>query len=77
VYNATEPQDFNIKFQGIQASQKATLTVLTAPDGWSVNALVDGVSTDVVQKTVTALTLGKEGTYAFTLDNYSIAVLVT
>lgn len=77
IYNSTAAVPFNIAFEGVEASSKATLTVLTAPDGLSSNALVDGVSKEVVQKAETSLTAGDDGIFSFELENYSVAVLKT
>ena len=73
VYNSTETIPFNLQFAGLKAGAKATLTVLTAPDGLSSNVFG---GPQVVQKNVTTLTAGKSG-FGFELENYSIAVLTT
>ena len=73
IYNSTETIPFNIEFAGLRAGAKATLTVLTAPDGLSSNVFG---GPDVVQRNVTTLTAGKSG-FEFELENYSIAVLTT
>jgi alpha-N-arabinofuranosidase len=73
IYNATENIPFNIEFAGLKAGAKATLTVLTAPDGFSSNVFG---GPNVVQTDVTTLTAGKSG-FGFELENYSIAVLTT
>lgn len=75
IYNATETVPFNISFEGLEAGATGILTVLTAPDGLSSNKLVNGTVVDIVQKTVTELAAGSEGTFAFELENYSVAVL--
>lgn len=75
VYNTTENIPFNIQFEGLGAGAKATLTVLTAPDGLSSNVFG---GPDVVQRNVTTLTAAKEGFgFEFELENYSLAVLTT
>lgn len=73
VYNATENIPFNVQFEGLRAGAKATLTVLTAPDGLSSNVFG---GPDVVSRNVTTLTAGKGG-FGFDLENYSVAVLTT
>ena len=77
IYNATEPVPFNIQFEGLREGARATLTVLTAPDGLDSNTLTDGVVKEVVQKTVTTLKAGEDASFSFELENYSIAVLTT
>ncbi len=68
---------FHITFEGVKQGDKATLTVLTAPDGLSSNMLVNGAVVEVVEKNVTELKAGANGTLVFELENYSIAVLRT
>ncbi len=53
------------------------LVLLTAPDGLSSNALVNGTVVDVVNRNVSQLIAGDEGTFQFELENYSLAVLTT
>jgi alpha-N-arabinofuranosidase len=74
VYNATETQEFSINFDGVEAGTSATLTVLTAPDGLSMNML-DGP--EVVTRTVSTVVATDDGTLSFELENYSVAVLTT
>lgn len=71
VYNATEDVDFSVAFQGLRGGSKATLTVLTAPDGYSHN----GVGTEVVKTTTKTLTASGNGTFKFSLPDLSVAVL--
>jgi alpha-N-arabinofuranosidase len=77
IYNATSPVPFNISFEGIKTGDKATLVVLTAPDGLSSNALVNGTVVEVVQRDVSDIMAGEQGTFEFELENYSLAVLTT
>ncbi|KUI57625.1 Alpha-L-arabinofuranosidase A [Cytospora mali] len=70
VYNATEDVDFTISFAGL-SSGSATLTVLTALDGYSHNV----IGTDVVTKTTSTLTASGNGTFSFSLPDLSVAVL--
>ncbi len=51
--------------------------VLTAPDGLSSNALVNGTVVEVVQRDVSDIMAGEQGTFEFELENYSLAVLTT
>jgi len=74
VYNATETQAYNVKFDGLATGAKATLTVLNAPDGLSNN--VYG-GPDIVSKTVSTIIAGSDGVLAFELENYAVAVLTT
>lgn len=70
VYNATDDVDFTVAFSGLSGGS-ATLTVLTAPDGYSYN----GIGTEVVTTTVTTLTASGNGTFSFSLPELSVAVL--
>lgn len=75
VYNATETQSFNLKFDGLAEGALAILTVLSAEgDGYAANVL-DGE--DVVNRNVTTLVAGSNGELLFELENYSVAVLTT
>ncbi|KAK7740737.1 hypothetical protein SLS53_005205 [Cytospora paraplurivora] len=71
VYNSTEDVDFTVAFAGLSSGGTATLTVLTAPDGFSHNE----IGTDVVTTNVTTLTASGNGTFSFSLPNLSVAVL--
>ena len=70
VYNATEDVDFTVAFQALGGGT-ATLTVLTAPEGYSHNA----IGSDVVTTTTTTLTASGNGTFSFSLPELSVAVL--
>lgn len=70
VYNATDDVGFTVAFQGLAAGS-ATLTVLTAPDGYSHN----DIGSEVVTTTTTALTASGNGTFSFSLPELSVAVL--
>jgi len=77
-YNATSAVPFNVTFEGVAEGAKAVLTVLAAPDGWSVNALgSDGIVRNAVTKTETELVAGPEGVFGFKLANWEVAVLTT
>lgn len=69
VYNSTEDVPFSVAFDG--AGGEATLTVLTAPDGYSYNYF-DEVATVTTTSTLTA---GEAGAFTFSLPNLSVAVL--
>lgn len=71
VYNATEDVDFTVAFQGLSGGSSATLTVLTAPDGYSHN----DIGTEVVTTTTTTLTASGNGSFSFSLPSLSVAVL--
>lgn len=63
-----------VKLGDVGYHSRATLTLLTAPDGWSHNELN---TTNVVNKAVTTLIAGVDGTFNFEMPNYSIAVVKT
>ncbi|KAH6621691.1 glycoside hydrolase family 51 protein [Chaetomium sp. MPI-SDFR-AT-0129] len=76
VYNSTNSEDVpvNVHFDGLKHGAKATLTVLTAPDGgWAKNTPGHG---GAVKETVKHLTVGKGGHVEFSLPDLSVAVLV-
>lgn len=77
IYNATETVPFNIQFEGVKSGAQATLTVLNASDGLASNTLTDGKVNEVVQRSVKTLKAGVGGSFAFELENYSVAVLTT
>jgi len=66
VYNSTDDVDFDVKFDGIGSGTSATLTTLTAPSGFSMNAV--GVSNVVKTSTVHSAADGA-GVFYFTLPN--------
>lgn len=70
VYNATGDVEFTVAFQGLSGGS-ATLTVLTAPEGYSHNA----IGSEVVTTTTTTLTASGNGTFSFSLPGLSVAVL--
>lgn len=71
VYNSTEDVDFSVTFASLSGGASATLTVLTAPDGYSHNE----IGVEVLTSTTTALTADSEGAFSFSLPNLSVAVL--
>lgn len=74
IYNTTDPVPFNIVFEGVKQGDKATLTVLNAPNGLSHNVVGEE---NVVKQTATKLTAQKGGVFSFELKEYDIAVLTT
>lgn len=71
VYNSTEDVDFSVTFEGVSSGSSATLTVLTAPDGYSHNE----IGVDVTTTTTSTLTADAEGAFSFRLPDLSVAVL--
>lgn len=71
VYNATEEVGFNITFEGVSSGASATLTVLTAPEGYSYNY----IGSDVVTTTTSTLTADADGAFSFSLPELSVALL--
>lgn len=69
VYNSTAAVGFNVSFEGL-SSGSATLTVLTAPDGYSHN----DIGSEVVTTTTSTLT-AVDGAFSFSLPELSVAVL--
>ncbi|KAJ5307027.1 hypothetical protein N7508_006042 [Penicillium antarcticum] len=74
VYNSTENVPVSLTFDGISRGTKADLTILTAPDAFSMNEV--GGSNIVKSKTST-IKAGKKGEFNFSLPNLSVAVLST
>lgn len=73
VYNSTGDVDITVKFDGVAAGANGTLTLLTAPDGFSYNS----IGSDVVQTNVTTVTAGNDGSFYLCLPNLSISVFET
>ncbi|CAN8100396.1 unnamed protein product [Discula destructiva] len=71
VYNSTENVDFSVTFDGVSSGASATLTVLTAPDGYSYN----DVGVIVTKETKSTLTADADGAFSFSLPDLSVAVL--
>lgn len=71
VYNSTEDVDFSVSFDGVGGGSAATLTVLTAPDGYSYNS----IGSVEVTSTTSSLTADSSGAFSFSLPNLSVAVL--
>ncbi|KAL1872390.1 hypothetical protein Daus18300_004360 [Diaporthe australafricana] len=70
VYNSTADVDFDISFQGLASGGLATLTVLTALDGYSHNVIGSEVVT-----TTTSTVAAVDGVFSFSLPELSVAVL--
>lgn len=60
-------------FAGVKAGTKATLKVLTAPNGDSNNVL--GASVSVVKTDAQTLTAASDGSFIFSLPDMSVGVL--
>ncbi|CAG7927753.1 unnamed protein product [Penicillium olsonii] len=74
VYNSTADVPVSLTFEGVGRGTKADLTILTAPDPFTMNAV--GGSNLVKSKT-THIKAGKKGEFSFKLPNLSVAVLST
>lgn len=70
VYNSTGSVPFTLSFEGVGAGATGNLTYLTAP----MNAS-NPIAGNVVQETVSTVTASANGTFSFTLPEYSVAVL--
>jgi alpha-N-arabinofuranosidase len=79
-YNTTASVPLNIKFDGVKEGAIANLTILTAPaaESYSSLNLYPGSEViDVVNTNATTIVAGTGGTFAFELEELSIAVLTT
>jgi alpha-N-arabinofuranosidase len=74
VYNSTSDVPVSLTFEGVGRGTKADLTILTAPDAFSMNE-VGGPN--IVNTKTTKIKAGKKGEFSFKLPNLSIAVLTT
>lgn len=74
MYNSTEDVPVSLTFSGVGRGTKADLTVLTAPDAFSMNE-VGGAN--IVNSKTTTIKAGKKGEFSFKLPNLSVAVLTT
>ncbi|KAJ5223143.1 uncharacterized protein N7469_009383 [Penicillium citrinum] len=74
VYNSTEDVPVSLTFSGVGRGTKADLTILTAPDAFSMNE-VGGAN--LVKSKKTTIKAGKKGEFSFKLPNLSVAVLST
>lgn len=73
VYNSTEDVPFSVTFDGVSSGASATLTVLTAADGYSYNS----IGSNVLETTTTTLTADESAAFTFSLPNLSVALLET
>jgi alpha-N-arabinofuranosidase len=74
VYNSTEDVPVSLTFSGVGRGTKADLTILTAPNAFSMNE-VGGAN--IVNSKTTTIKAGKKGEFSFNLPNLSVAVLTT
>lgn len=74
VYNSTADVTVSLTFEGIGRGMTADLTVLTAPDAYTMNE-VGGPN--LVNSQTTTIKAGKKGEFNFKLPNLSVAVLST
>jgi len=73
VYNATAPVPFSVTFAGVSAGTIANLTVLTAPEAYSMAS----IGVDPVVYNTKTLTAAADGSFVFELPGLSVAVLLT
>jgi alpha-N-arabinofuranosidase len=74
VYNSTAEVPVSLTFEGVGRGTTADLTILTAPNAYSMNE-VGGAN--IVQSQTTTIKAGKKGVFSFSLPNLSVAVLTT
>ncbi|KAJ5547358.1 hypothetical protein N7494_004943 [Penicillium frequentans] len=74
VYNSTETVPVSLTFEGVAKGTKADLTILTAPDAFSMNGVGEA---NLVNSKTTTIKAGKSGVFSFSLPNLSVAVLTT
>ncbi|KAJ5091085.1 hypothetical protein NUU61_005955 [Penicillium alfredii] len=74
VYNSTADVPVSLSFEGVGRGSTAKLTVLTAPDAYSMNE-VGGPN--LVHSQTTRIKAGKKGVLSFKLPNLSVVVLKT
>lgn len=74
MYNSTADVPVSLTFEGIGRGMTADLTILTAPDIYSMNE-VGG--SNIVNSQTTTIKAGKNGAFSFQLPNLSVAVLST
>jgi alpha-N-arabinofuranosidase len=73
VYNGTASVPFAVSFDGVAEGAKAQLTVISADSPFARNT---PANPRVLSTTVTSLTAGAGGAFAFDLPGLSVAVLV-
>jgi len=64
----------SLTFEGLAKGTKADLTILTAPDAFSMNGVGEA---NLVNSKTTTIKAGKGGAFSFSLPNLSVAVLTT
>ncbi|RJE25215.1 alpha-N-arabinofuranosidase A [Aspergillus sclerotialis] len=74
VYNSTAEVPVSLSFDGVKSGSTAQLTVLTAPDAYSMNEVGQR---DLVDRRVEQITAGEKGVFEFELPDLSVAVLKT
>lgn len=74
VYNSTADVPVSLTFEGVGRGMTADLTILTAPDAYTMNE-VGGPN--MVNSKTTTIKAGKGGEFSFKLPNLSVAVLST
>ncbi|KAJ5937569.1 hypothetical protein N7454_003911 [Penicillium verhagenii] len=74
VYNSTENVPISLTFEGVAKGTKADLTILTAPNAFSMNGVAE---TNIVNSKTETIHAGKSGVFSFSLPNLSVAVLTT
>lgn len=74
VYNSTADVPVSLTFEGIGRGMTADLTILTAPNAYTMNE-VGGPN--LVNNQTTTIKAGKRGEFNFKLPNLSVAVLST
>ena len=74
VYNSTGDVPVSLTFEGIGRGMTADLTILTAPDAYSMNEVGES---NIVNTKTTRIKAGKKGEFSFSLPDLSVAVLMT
>ncbi|KAJ6134708.1 hypothetical protein N7523_001030 [Penicillium sp. IBT 18751x] len=74
VYNSTTEVPVSLTFDGVGRGTMADLTILTAPNAYSMNE-VGGAN--MVKSQTTTIKAGKKGVFSFSLPDLSVAVLTT
>ena len=74
MYNSTAEVPVSLSFDGVVSGSTAQLTVLTAPDAYSMNEVGQR---DVVDRKVEKITAGEKGVFELEVPDLSVAVLRT
>lgn len=72
VYNSTAEVPVSVSFDGVKSGSTAELTVLTAPNAFSMNEVGGG---NIVHREVSTVKAGRKGAFSFELPDLSVAVL--